>query len=369
MMASTGSAGERIVAIGDIHGAYDALVSILQRAGLVDEDLHWIGGGTTLVQTGDIFDRGVEVRKVLDLMMRLEQEAAAAGGEVVVLLGNHEGMNLTGFFRDVNPEVYATFVDKKSEKRRKAAYRNFKRWWTVRAERAGVEVPPITDEITEQWMTAVPPGWLEYKKALGPKGIYGKWLHKRPVAVVIDGTLFIHGGIGPDLAGFSVEEINSKVASELEIYERLRKMMVENLWVPSTAELASLVNVYLALDPKPEEIAELADAENWFVHSEGGPLWFRGAARWDEETRTEEMISLIEGIGAEKMVVGHSVQSEGRIETRFGGRVILIDTGMLSEVYTGGQPSALVIEDGTFTAIYTDGSSEDLGEEALPEAA
>lgn len=158
MMASTGSAGERIVAIGDIHGAYDALVSILQRAGLVDEDLHWIGGGTTLVQTGDIFDRGVEVRKVLDLMMRLEQEAAAAGGEVVVLLGNHEGMNLTGFFRDVNPEVYATFVDKKSEKRRKAAYRNFKRWWTVRAERAGVEVPPITDEITEQWMTAVPPG-------------------------------------------------------------------------------------------------------------------------------------------------------------------------------------------------------------------
>jgi len=369
-VTSSVAAGERIVAIGDIHGNYDGFVSILQRAGLVDDEAHWIGGETTFVQTGDIFDRGVEVFEVLDLLMRLEQEAAAAGGKVIVLLGNHEGMNLVGFFRDVNPEVYARFVDNKSEKRRKAAYKNFKKYWRAKAEELlGAPVAEVPEEIKEQWMAAIPPGWLEYKEALGPDAHYGSWLHKRPVVFVIDGVLFVHGGLGPDLAGLSVDEINAKVVSELATYERLRKLMIEDRLVPSTAELASLVSVYVEMDPPDPKYAELAGAEQWLVFSEGGPLWFRGGARWEEETETERMIELLAGIGAERAVSGHTVQDEGRIEVRFGGRIFLIDTGMLSSVYTGGRPSALVIEDGVFTAIYTDGSSEVLVDEALAEAA
>lgn len=364
-------AGERIVAIGDIHGNYDGFVSILQSAGLVDDEARWIGGDTTFVQTGDIFDRGVEVFEVLDLLMRLEKEAAAAGGRVIVLLGNHEGMNLVGFFRDVNPDLYATLVDKKSEKRRKAAYKQFKKYWRAEAEKIlGKEVVTVPEEIEEQWMAAIPPGWLEYKAALGPETHYGSWLRQRPVAVVIDETLFVHGGIGPLLAGLSVDEINAKVVKELEIYDRLREVMIKENLVPTTAELASLTNVYLEMDPKDPKYAELEDAEDWFVFSEHGPLWFRGPARWEEELETEHMIELLAGVGAKRMVGGHSVQDEGRIQVRFGGRVFLIDTGMLSSVYTGGQPSALVIEDGVFTAIYTDGSSEELPTaEELKEAA
>jgi hypothetical protein len=370
MAASSVAAGERIVAIGDIHGSYDGFVSILQRAGLVDDDAHWIGGETTFVQTGDIFDRGVEVFEVLDLLMRLEGEAAAAGGEVIVLLGNHEGMNLVGFFRDVNPELYATLVDARSEKRRKAAFKDFKKYWRAKAEALlGDPVTKVPDEVKEQWMAAVPPGWLEYKEALGPDTHYGSWLRKRPVAVVIDEVLFIHGGVGPDLAGLSVDEINAKIVAELEIYDRLREVMIKEGLVPSTAELSSLISVYKEIDPPDPAYAELADADKWFVFSPGGPLWFRGSARWDEETQTEQMVTLLSGIGAERVVSGHSVQSEGRIEVRFGGRVFLIDTGMLSSHYTGGRPSALVIENGVFTAIYTDGSSEELAAEALPEAA
>ena len=369
-VTSSVAAGERIVAIGDIHGNYDGFVSILQRAGLVDDEAHWIGGETTFVQTGDIFDRGVEVFEVLDLLMRLEQEAAAAGGKVIVLLGNHEGMNLVGFFRDVNPEVYTRFVDNKSEKRRKAAYKNFKKYWRAKAEEIlGAPVAEVPEEIKEQWMAAIPPGWLEYKEALGPEAHYGSWLHQRPVAVVIDGVLFVHGGIGPDLVGLSVDEINAKVVSELATYERLRKLMIEDGLVPSTAELASLVSVYVEMDPPDPKYAELAGAEQWLVFSEGGPLWFRGGARWEEETETERMIELLAGVGAERAVSGHTVQDEGRIEVRFGGRIFLIDTGMLSSVYTGGRPSALVIEDGVFTAIYTDGSSEVLVDTVLAAAA
>jgi hypothetical protein len=369
-VASTVVAGERIVAIGDIHGNYDGFVSILQRAGLVDDDVHWIGGDTTFVQTGDIFDRGLEVFEVLDLLMRLQEEAAAAGGEVIVLLGNHEGMNLVGFFRDVNPDLYAKMVDKKSEKRRKQAYKSFKKYWRAEAEKIlEREVLEVPEEIKEQWMAAIPPGWLEYKAALGPGTHYGSWLRRRPVAVVIDEVLFVHAGIGPLLEGFSVDEINAKVVQELEIYDRLREVMIKEKLVPTTAELASLTNVYLEMDPKDPKYAELAAAEDWFVFSEHGPLWFRGAARWDEELETEHMAELLAGVGAKRMVGGHTVQGEGRIEVRFGGRVFLIDTGMLSSVYTGGRPSALVIENGVFTAVYTDGSSEELATEALPEAA
>lgn len=369
--ASVVTAGERIVAIGDIHGNYGGFVSILQRAGLVDEDAHWIGGDTTFVQTGDIFDRGVEVFEVLDLLMRLEKEAAAAGGEVTVLLGNHEGMNLVGFFRDVNPELYTKFVDKKSDKRRKAAYKEFKKYWRAKAEEMlETEVTEVPEEIKEQWMAAIPPGWLEYKEALGPDSHYGSWLRKRPVAVVIDEVLFVHGGIGPDLAGLGVDQINAKVWSELEIYDRLREVMIKENLVPTTAELGSLTSVLAEMDPLDPKYAELADADDWFVFSAKGPLWFRGAARWDEEIETGQMVELLAGVGAKRMVGGHTVQSEGRIEVRFGGRVFLIDTGMLSSHYTGGQPSALVIEDGVFTAIYTDGSSEVLAtEEALKDAA
>ena len=190
------------------------------------------------------------------------------------------------------------------------------------------------------------------------------------MAVVIDEVLFVHGGIGPDLAGLSIDEINAKVVSELETYERLRELMIEENLVPTTAELASLANVYREMDPPDPKYAELADADNWFVFSESGPLWFRGGARWDEETETEQMIALLSGVGAKRAVGGHTVQDEGRIEVRFGGRIFLIDTGMLSSFYTGGQASALVIEDGVFTAIYTDGSSEVLAtEEELKEAA
>src|SRR4051812_13560983 len=84
----------RIVAVGDVHGAGDAFVSILQKAGLIDTQKRWTGGTTILVQTGDLLDRGQDVRQILDLLMALESQASAAGGRVHALLGNHELMNL-----------------------------------------------------------------------------------------------------------------------------------------------------------------------------------------------------------------------------------------------------------------------------------
>ncbi|HJS58221.1 MAG TPA: metallophosphoesterase, partial [Vicinamibacteria bacterium] len=65
----------RVVAVGDVHGAYDNLVAVLRMAGLIDAEDHWSGGRARLVQTGDVLDRGPDSRKALELLMRLEKEA------------------------------------------------------------------------------------------------------------------------------------------------------------------------------------------------------------------------------------------------------------------------------------------------------
>jgi hypothetical protein len=111
-----------VVAIGDIHGDLHALDRSLRAAGLTDDNGRWSGGRTILVQTGDYLDRGPDVRGVLDRLMSLEPAAAAAGGRVVVLLGNHEVMNLVGDLRYVRPSTYQAFADDRSEQRREAAW-------------------------------------------------------------------------------------------------------------------------------------------------------------------------------------------------------------------------------------------------------
>jgi hypothetical protein len=361
-------AGDRVVAVGDVHGSYEGLVSILQRAELIDDNNHWVGGDATLVQTGDLFDRGLQIREVLDLLMKLQGEAAGAGGKVLVLLGNHEGMNLTGFFRDVNPDLYALFADSRSEKRRKKAYRNFTRFWEARAAAEGFQPPVFDDEIEAKWMAAYPPGFIEYMEALGPEGRYGKWLRTLPAAVLIGDVLFIHGGVGPELRGLTVEEINLKVAEELAALDTARAYMIKQRLIPTTADLNFMIAEYRKMEEPDPILAGLADVDQWFLRWEHGPLWFRGGARWDEETQGAEMAEILDGIGAARVVGGHTVQHPARIQVRFDGRVFLIDTGMLESHYDG-QPSALVIEDGSYTAIYVDGSEELLLEETLPEAA
>jgi hypothetical protein len=93
----------RVVAVGDFHGDYDAARDALRTAGVLGDGDHWSGGTTTLVQTGDVLDRGDGESKILALLAQLAAEAPKAGGQVVQLLGNHELMNAAHDFRYVTP--------------------------------------------------------------------------------------------------------------------------------------------------------------------------------------------------------------------------------------------------------------------------
>lgn len=366
----------RVVAIGDIHGDVEAFVSIMQRAGLIGDRNRWIGGAATLVQTGDFTDRGTGVRPVMNLLMALETHAASAGGRVVILLGNHEVMNLLRNTRDVNPKVYAGFVDSKSESRRTSAYRAYVKFRLARLS-AGIASTGL-QQTKEEWMAAHPLGFLEYQDAFGPNGRYGRWLRAKPVAVQLAGSIFLHAGIPPDLARLSLDDINDRVRRELEAFESYRRVLIERkLILPSFTFEEILTAAKIAVqaartiqasgvsrndgwgwvDDGGQQVVSVAEhilqVGGWFTLHPDGPLWFRGYATWTEEEGAPQVAALLDRYAAERFIVGHTVQTSKRITTKFGDKVFLIDTGMLTSRY-GGRASALDMLGERFTAIYPD---------------
>ncbi|MFI8850673.1 metallophosphoesterase [Streptomyces sp. NPDC053499] len=76
--------------VGDVHGYLDELRTALRQFGIIDAEGHWIAGNARLWFLGDFTDRGPDGIGVIELVMQLSAEAAAAGGYCKALMGNHE---------------------------------------------------------------------------------------------------------------------------------------------------------------------------------------------------------------------------------------------------------------------------------------
>lgn len=376
-------APQRVVAIADIHADLDAFVAILKQARLLDESGAWVADSTTLVQTGDSIDRGPKMRETLDLLMALEKQAQRKNSRAIALLGNHEVMNIVGDLRYVTAENFASFADKNSEKRRERAWEAYVQWSKDRAKALGQPAPVITKEqMDAEWLKAHPLGFFEHRDAFGPTGKYGKWLRERPAVAHIGDTIFVHGGLQPVLGSSSVEQVNKAINTELKNFDLYQQYLVqEKLILPFFTLEEMRLAVVQELDARTAAIAaktaaataegktyEVPAAERkandllkdflnfptWLSIHPGGPLWFRGYAEWPEEEGVTKLEPALAKWGAARIVVGHTPQKDGQIRSRFGNRVFLIDTGMLSAHYTGGRGSALEIESGKVTAIYPD---------------
>jgi hypothetical protein len=372
---------ELLIAIGDVHGDFDDLCLLLKRVGLVDAQHHWTGGNATLVQTGDLIDRGPKGRDVMDLFISLEKEATKAGGQVVPLLGNHEVMNILGDLRYVSPENYAVFADSESAKRRRAAYQEYVTWYTSHAELLAAHKQPALPATEEEWMAKHPAGFLEYREALSPDGNYGKWLRHHAAVAKIGGVILLHGGIHPNLITLSLEQINSRIKEEIEEFDKTKQDLVSRkLILPffTIQEIAVAVGAQLFADrtAKTEQNAEyqarlvrFLGLNNWLCMRDDGPLWFRGYDQWSEEEGAPQVERVLAAYDAGHIVVAHTVQKAARIRCRFGGKVFLIDTGMLSTYWRGGRASALEIRAGRkFTAEYLDMQEVLLEEKPLQSA-
>ncbi|KAI9470998.1 MAG: Metallo-dependent phosphatase-like protein [Benjaminiella poitrasii] len=277
VVAELVSADRRIVALGDLHGDLANTLEILKFSNLIDDNLHWIGGDTIFVQTGDVLDRGIDTIKLYELIQNLRDEAPLYGGLVIPLLGNHEIMNLVGDWRYVYPGEPETF--------------------------GGLE---------------------ERKLAFKKDGFLGEYLTLLNMTTRVGSTVFCHGGITPYFSRHGIDWINDQT--------------------------------HESIVPFMESHGRLGDTHG--VFGGDGPTWYRGYALDDEAEVCDLLAQALELLEANRMVVGHTVQHDGAIHTRCGGKVILIDIG-ISSAY-GGRKGALEIRGNDVYAIYAD------RKEALP---
>jgi len=295
-------APSRIVAVGDIHGDNDAWLAIARAARLIDAKGRWAGGQTVLVQLGDVVDRGPDSLKTIRHLMKLQREAPRKGGRVIVLVGNHEAMNMTGDLRYVSAGEYHSYTDRDSEARRERIYE---------ANRAAIETaykarfPAMTPaEIKAEWIKVTPLGMLEHQAAWLPDGEIGKWVVGNPAMVKLGDNLFVHGGVSAAYAAIPIEQINQRVAAALKARD---------------ASPAAIIN-----DPV-------------------GPLWYRGLisrGNGDEATVApvpagasapltidQEIDLVLRSYGVKRIVVGHTPSLQGIIPTD-NGRLWRADSGI-----------------------------------------
>src|ERR1051326_2913901 len=93
---------EDIYALGDVHGDYERLISLLLKNKLIladpaqPEKIEWTGGKAVLVCTGDMIDKGDQSYQVLLALRALRTSAAKGGGQVILVSGNHEAEFIAG---------------------------------------------------------------------------------------------------------------------------------------------------------------------------------------------------------------------------------------------------------------------------------
>jgi len=345
---------ERIVAVGDIHGAYNALVTTLQEADVIDDNLAWSGGKTHFVLTGDLLDRGPDSRRVMDLIIRLEQEAPLAGGRVHQLLGNHEVMNLIGDIRYVSDEEYAAFLDVESAEERELWYQRFRR-----SKPTDVDESTVRSEFDEK----APPGYFGHRRAFRHDGIYGAWLLKKPLMIVINDTAFVHGGVPPYVAEHGLAGVNGALKEDLLDYMTTSELLMDaDVLSPIDRfkESPTMLTEKMATGQLEGEFLtsaqNLVDLGKSPLHGPAGPTWYRGTATCNRLIEGDALNVALRTVGAQRAVIGHSTTVTRRVQQRMNGRIVEIDTGMLKASYEG-SGNALIIEGGELSVVNQDGTS------------
>ena len=177
----------RLAALSDIHGQFELMHRLLRANGVIDAQDRWAFGNGTLVVAGDVFDRGPRVTEVFWLLYELQQQAAATGGALHFVLGNHEAITLYDDLRYLNPK-YATT-----------------------AQLLGRPYPALYAADT----------------------VIGQWLRTRPTLLRLGDTLFLHGGIAPG----NIDLVADLAATNTGYRASLGKPRAEVKADPATARL------------------------------------------------------------------------------------------------------------------------------------
>lgn len=233
-----------ILAISDIESGYKTFRDFLIKNQVINSQLEWTFGKGHLVLLGDFVDRGASATQVLWFIYKLEQEATKKGGTVHFILGNHELKNLQGDYQSSSQKY--------------------------RAVSAILEKQQI--ELFSQ------------------KSFLGRWLSSKNVIEMINGHLFVHGGIHPDIVSYTtnLDAINNTVRS----------------------------NYYHTFYPKTAK-----SLSQFLCSTRTGIAWYRGYFK--NMVTQPELDATLRAFNAKAVVVGHTIQFN--VKKLFSGKVFAID--------------------------------------------
>ena len=250
---------DRIVAIGDIHGDEGALIACLRMASCIDTEGNWCGGTTNVVQIGDILDRGDEERRCMDRLFDLKQQAAAAGGAVHVLMGNHEAMNVDWDFDYVGLGGFDGWESREQQRTNIAP---------------GSFVGNVFSRFAQGMQMGGVPGILKNRaKAFTVgTGFAALSLSEMPLAIQIGDTVCVHGGLELKHLEMDLHQLNVQVSE----------------WLRGAAPRPSLID------------------------DEDAPIWNRAfsspADRALKPANARMLEHVLHQMGASRMIVGHTPQ-------------------------------------------------------------
>ncbi len=200
---------ERVVAIGDLHGDYEQYLYTLQSAGLINKRGRWTGEKTHLVQTGDVPDRGADSGKIFTHLAKIKKQAIRKGGQVHTLIANHEAMNFSGDLRYTHPGEYEVFVTSRSKRLQDENYELHVE--TIQDTLPEDQWPVFNENHRLEFNEQFPLGYVEHRHAWRAEGKHGAWVLRNPVGVVVNDSLFLHGGISAKYNQTSLEDLTKGV--------------------------------------------------------------------------------------------------------------------------------------------------------------
>ncbi len=274
----------RVITIGDIHADPLAFLAILKHRGLIDKQGNWAGGKAHLVMMGDFVDRGPDSRSVLDIVIRLEEQAEAAGGKVHSLVGNHDVMVLRGEMDYAKPSDMQGYADfQKTPEGKKIA----NTYPFPSKEQAGMQAAFMGDSK------------------------YAKWLRNRNSLIQIGNKLYVHAGLTEWPLTVTPGEVNSTVREWIRHYQ--------------------------GKGPKPDP------STAWVLSEPHSPFWNRGQAfgpgfsdrllKYLAKVGVTEMDQatldkILAHLNVEQLVIAHSPTESQKIETTYKGKVVRVDTNI-----------------------------------------
>lgn len=271
-----------ILAISDIESGYKTFRDFLINSKVIDKNLNWTFGTGHLVLVGDFVDRGFSTTQVLWFIYKLEQAAKKQGGFVHFILGNHELKNMQGNYESSSPKYF--HVSAILEKQQHELY--------------------------------------------NLNSVIGRWMASKNTIELINGNLFVHGGIHPRIVDYEV-----------------------NLDKINSINRNSYFKPYY---PKKERTLE-----QFLTSTNTGISWYRGYFK--DNLTQEEVENGLSKLNAHKVVVGHTLQS--KVKRLYDGKVIGIDVKHPNDYHKNwpsNESEGLLIKGNKYFRVLANGEMEEI---------